>query len=124
MRDLVDYTPHFGLNDALLLKVGRHFRLSPAAKAVVGRNQGENERIEMLAQPDDVLFQVYGWGSPVTLLRGEGGTDAQRLAAAITARYSDALDLAAVSYGTAGCASPQSIYMGPLPDETLRALRI
>jgi len=69
MRDLVRYDPGFGLNGVQLLKVGRHFRLSPDAKAVVGRNQEENQRIASLARPDDVLFEVQDWGSPITLLQ-------------------------------------------------------
>ena len=91
MRDLVRFRPDFDLNDVNLLKVGRHFRLSPRAKAVVGRDEEENRRIlHLLTRPGDLLFEVKGCGSPITLLRGEAGAGEIRLAAAITARYSDA----------------------------------
>jgi hypothetical protein len=50
MRDLVRYKEDFDLNNVNLLKVGRHFRLSPKAKAVVGRNEEENRRILALAR--------------------------------------------------------------------------
>lgn len=124
MRDLVCHTPGFGLNDVQLLKVGRHFRLTPVAKAVVGRNHEENQRVVTLARPDDVLFEVQGWGSPNTLLRGQAGAEEQRLAAAITARYSDAPGLAAVSYGPANGTSPNRIHASSLGEEALQTLRI
>ena len=74
MRDLVRHTPDFGLNDIHLLKVGRHFRLSPLAKAIVGRDHDENQHVVSLGRPEDLFFQVQGWGTPITLLRGQAGT--------------------------------------------------
>ena len=90
MRDLVRHKDDFDLNDVNLLKVGRHFRLSPEAKAVVGRDQEENRRILALVKEGDILFEVQDWGSPVTLLRGQTSERKVHLAAAITVRYSDA----------------------------------
>jgi tRNA U34 2-thiouridine synthase MnmA/TrmU len=90
IRDLVHHKENFDLNDVNLLKVGRHFRLSPEVKAVVGRDQEENHRILALAKEGDILFEVQGWGSPITLLRGQAGERETHLAAAITVRYSDA----------------------------------
>ena len=90
MRDLVRHKENFDLNDVNLLKVGRHFRLSPEVKAVVGRNEEENRRILALAREGDILFEVQDWGSPVTLLRGQTSEREIHLAAAITVRYSDA----------------------------------
>jgi len=90
MRDLVYSTENFDLNDVNLLKLGRHFRLSPRAKAVVGRNEEENRRIQALVKGGDLLLEVKGCASPVTLLRGDPSEGEIRLAAAITVRYSDA----------------------------------
>jgi tRNA U34 2-thiouridine synthase MnmA/TrmU len=124
MRDLVRHTPGFGLNDVQLLKVGRHFRLSPLAKAVVGRNRDENQHIVTLACPEDLFLEVQGWGSPITLLRGKAGAQEIRLAAAITVRYSDAPGLAGVRYGPANQVSSSTIYMKPTSEKALEALRI
>lgn len=90
MRDLVGACPAFDLNDVNLLKIGRHFRLSPKAKLVVGRNEEENHRLLTLARRGDLRFEVKDCGSPITLLRGEAAAAEAQLAAAITARYSDA----------------------------------
>jgi len=125
MRDLVRFRPHFDLNDVNLLKVGRHFRLSPEAKAVVGRNEGENHRLQILARQGDVLFEVKGCGSPITLLRGEADVEEICLTAAITARYSDAQgDRIQVHHGTDAAASGEVILVLPLSEDELTRLRI
>jgi hypothetical protein len=125
MRDLVRFGPHFDLNDVNLLKVGRHFRLSPGAKAVVGRNEHENRRISILARQGDLLLEVKGCGSPITLLRGEADRGEIYLAAAITARYSDAQeDAVRVHCGTDLAALDDAILVSPLGEDELTGLRI
>ncbi len=125
MRDLVTHSPDFDLNDVSLLKVGRHFRLSPRAKAVVGRDEEENRRIRMLARSDDFLFEVEAWGSPLTLIRGETGGEEIRRAASITARYSDAPGPhVSVCYGAADAALGEEVQLSPINEQELAKLRI
>ncbi|MDI6916340.1 MAG: hypothetical protein QMC80_00910 [Thermoplasmatales archaeon] len=59
----------FSLNDIILLKYGRHFRLRSNAKVVVGRNKEENTIIRNIAKENDLLFEVMEYGSPTALLR-------------------------------------------------------
>jgi hypothetical protein len=92
LRDLMGHDPDFTENDAELLKHGRHFRLSGSVKAIVGRDQEDNEHIEGLARAGDVLVEVAAGHSPTTLLRGEAGEDELRTAAELTARYSKSRD--------------------------------
>jgi tRNA U34 2-thiouridine synthase MnmA/TrmU len=47
-RDLMSYGS-FTMDNVELLKLGRHFRLGPHTKLVVGRNQDENESVAALA---------------------------------------------------------------------------
>ena len=125
MRDLVEHRSDFDLDDVNLLKVGRHFRLSPRAKAVVGRDEGENRRILMLTQQGDLLFEVKTCGSPLTLLRREIDRDGIRLAAAITARYSDAPATEVwVHYGANYAALSEAVLVSPLGEQELTRLRI
>jgi hypothetical protein len=124
MRDLVQYVPDFGLNDVSLLKVGRHFRLSPTAKAISGRNESENKRIVALSRPGDLLFEVQGWASPVTLLRGKPDSAESEIAAAITVRYSDAAGPAVVRYGPEDAVLSDEIRTMPLSERMLDILRI
>lgn len=89
MKDLLGHTPSFVRNDIELLKVGRHFRLSKEAKAVVGRDEQENEKLLRLVREGDLLLKVSDYKGPTTLLRGED-EGIKELAARITVRYSDA----------------------------------
>ncbi len=131
MRDLVHACPDFDLNDVSLLKVGRHFRLSPGVKVVVGRNEQENLHLQHLARQGDFLFEVKDCGSPITLLRDDAGTkDAHQqeeiqLAAAITARYSDAEGGETnVYYGTKYDALDEVISVSALVESEVNRLRI
>lgn len=90
------------INDLILLMVGRHFRLSGGAQLVVGRREGENEKLLNLRQEGDLVLKLQGIPGPIGLLRGEIGEKDLYLAAAILARYSKARTLPHVSiiYGS------------------------
>jgi len=87
VRDLLDNEPDFGVNDMQLLKVGRHFRLSPDSRAVIGRDQEENGRLWTLCSEDDTLLQLQNHTGPTTLLRGALSDRDLEISAALTARY-------------------------------------
>ncbi len=92
-RRLRDYISHEGrptVGDALLLRVGRHFRVG-SARVVVGRDEEENRLLEALAERRGISrMRVLGYMGPTTLVLGEAGEEIITMAAAITARYSDA----------------------------------
>jgi len=124
-RDLLTQQPDFSRNDFDLLKVGRHFRLSPQIRVVSGRTKEENRRIVELAQEGDHLLEVQGLGSPVTLLRGPAGAESIPLAAAITARYSDArTEEVTVHYGTTYPDLVETVVVRPAGQELLDRLRV
>jgi hypothetical protein len=77
------------LNDIILLKYGRHFRLLSNAKVVVGRNMEENTIIRNLAKENDLLFEVVGYPGPTALLRNMKDENDTEIAGSICARYSD-----------------------------------
>ncbi len=89
-KDLFDHTKTPTINDIDLLKVGRHFRLDGATKLVVGRNKNENDLIEAIALPGDVLLEARDYTGPVSIIRGEASGAHVALAASVTLRYSDA----------------------------------
>ncbi len=100
------------LNDLHLLKLGRHFRLDPATRVVVGRVHRENVTLYTFSRPTDLLLTTRDAPGPTALLRcagTSGGTGVPpvgdtgkmpvppgnrpteehiRTAAALTARYS------------------------------------
>lgn len=90
LKDLLANNPAAAMRDIDLLKIGRHFRLSPSCKIVVGRDESENELIQSLASKSDCLLKVEGCGSPITLITGGITDERVRIAASICARYSDA----------------------------------
>jgi tRNA-specific 2-thiouridylase len=90
LRDLFDYQDPVQIRDIELLKVGRHLRLSPAMKVVVGRNARDNERISQLLVPGDDLLEVEEYPGPLCLIPYGGSMDDVTKAAAICIRYSDA----------------------------------
>jgi hypothetical protein len=87
LRDLMKYKPDFDAGDIELLKHGRHFRISPTSKLVVGRDAQENYRIVALARNDDTMLHAQDPLGPVCLLRGGGSGDAFDEAVSILARY-------------------------------------
>jgi len=93
LRELLNDSPDCGLDDVALLKVGRHFRLAPKVKAVVGRNQAENGHLISLAAEGDHLMEVAARPGPVTLVRGPVTEEQLREAGAITMAYGKAADM-------------------------------
>lgn len=79
------------INDIELLKVGRHFRITPFEKLVVGRNQEENEIIKALVQETDIVLEARDYTGPTCILRGKDHSSFTiSKAAGIALRYSDA----------------------------------
>lgn len=76
--------------DIELLKLGRHFRLGPKLKLVVGRNMEENKKLlESALASDAILRPQRPVKGPVGLLRGEMSETAWEEAAGIVAHYCD-----------------------------------
>ncbi len=89
VKDLFTHKETVTKSDLALLKIGRHFRLA-SSKFIVGRNEAENTLLSDLKRPEDYVFVVPGYGSPLTILEGSKEKEAIVLAARLTARYSDA----------------------------------
>jgi tRNA-specific 2-thiouridylase len=90
LRDLFDHQDPVRIRDIEFLKVGRHLRLSPMVKMIVGRNARDNERISQLLIAGDDLIKVENYPGPVCLIPYGGSMDDVSRAAAICIRYSDA----------------------------------
>lgn len=124
LRDLLAHKRDIDFNDLNLLKIGRHFRPDAATKIIVGRNQEENDKIRQYRHNGNSLFEARNIGSPLTILQGEPSDENIRLAAAITARYSDGkyrteLEIS-YSYGE----DSRTIVIAPQSEEFLAKIRI
>lgn len=74
-----------------LLKYGRHMRLSPDVKLIVGRNKLENEKILTFFDPGaDTRIRLRSIAGPVGVIPNSGATGIVEQAAGICAGYSKA----------------------------------
>ena len=71
------------------LRHGRHFRLSPKTKVIVGRNEQDNLYLEGNAELYDLILKVERVPGPTALLPCSADEREIMLSAAICARYSD-----------------------------------
>ncbi len=125
LKDLFEHS-EADLNDVQLLKLGRHFRLSPRTKLIVGRDEGENAKLLTLARPGDFCFQVADFPGPITIARGELNSESISEACALTARYSKAKEEESikVDYWKLPGTEVQSLTVSPVSDEEIQGLRV
>ena len=91
LKDLMDHQVDPLEKDLELLKYGRHLRLSPGAKIVVGRTRQENEQIGGLIDPQtDMVLKVNDFPGPLVVIPGGADEAVVTLAAGICAGYSKA----------------------------------
>lgn len=90
LKDLVSAVPDFQLREIELLKLGRHFRLGPHTRVIVGRNQKENEEISALSRETDLVLTTVSVPGPTVLVLGDLTPEIEEVAASMTVSYSDA----------------------------------
>jgi tRNA-specific 2-thiouridylase len=104
VRDLLDNTDEVTPADLELLHVGRHLRIRPDLKIVVGRNEAENQRIERLAEAG-LLFSPVDFPGPLVLAVGHVDPGDEALVGGVLRRYtkeSSCGELISVQSGKAG----------------------
>lgn len=112
------------MRDIDLLRIGRHFRFSPACKIIIGRDKAENAIIESLSIDNDYLLRVDGYGSPITLVSGEITDEALKIAASLCARYSDAKNMSEIEVTVLKRENQLKLTVSPANKEVIEALRL
>jgi tRNA-uridine 2-sulfurtransferase len=79
-------------DDVVLMTTGRHFRLSPTVKLMVGRTEVENATLESYAGDQRARLVARVHAGPVALVEGEPTWEERQLAARIVARYGKGKD--------------------------------
>ncbi|OIO33815.1 MAG: tRNA 4-thiouridine(8) synthase ThiI [bacterium (Candidatus Ratteibacteria) CG_4_10_14_3_um_filter_41_18] len=124
LGDLFVHKKKIKISEMELLKLGRHFRLSPEIKLIVGRNEKENKSLASLAGEESFFLEAEGVPGPLALLE-KGDKKFVSLAAGIVAAHSDARDFSSVPVNYWNSLEKSSIVVKPLKDiEKLRVLRI
>ncbi|MDD5130054.1 MAG: tRNA 4-thiouridine(8) synthase ThiI [Candidatus Omnitrophica bacterium] len=128
-KRLAELLSHNELNleNLELLKIGRHFRLGNDTRLVVGRDEGENNRLLHLAQPGDYLFGPQkDLAGPTALARGLMNQEMIFLASQVTSAYTDTagLDKIEVLYRQVPAAKDSVHKIPQLPKERFTYLFI
>jgi len=125
LRDLFAYQGKDRLHaeDLGLLKVGRHFRLSPEAKAVIGRHEGENEFLERF-RDGRTFLRVLSHPGPTAILEGRFSEEELTTVGRIAARYSDGAKDGPVSVRWERNGEQGELHVEPLSETEINALRI
>jgi len=110
--------------EVLLLSTGRHFRLSPRAKLIVGRSEVENALLERHAG-GRARLEAQGVLGPVALVEGLPTWEERQQASRIVARYGKGKDLAVVTVEWREGDLVEHYRVAPEDDEArLEALRV
>jgi tRNA U34 2-thiouridine synthase MnmA/TrmU len=123
LKDLLEHEPDAGVAEIRLLKYGRHFRLPDGSKIIVGRDKSENDRLDEFAE-DYCRLQVDNVLGPVTLAPVGLPEEMKRLAAAITARYSQGREEATLLIRYTEHCEEGLVEVPPITDEELARWRI
>jgi len=89
IKDLLRYG-ELNLNSIELLKIGRHFRLTPNVKLIVGRNEKENESLLARLKESDYLFMPAARiAGPTALGIGIFNNELIKLSCSLVGHYCD-----------------------------------
>jgi len=92
LREFLERTPgHLTARDAVLLSLGRHFRIG-GNKLIVGRFEKENHQLRALRSGSDWLMEPINVPGPTALFESRG-REGLKIAASVVARYSDTRDM-------------------------------
>jgi hypothetical protein len=88
-RDLIAGATAPTAQEFALLRLGRHFRYSPGAKVIVGRNAAENDALSdwLTQSATPALLLCPTTAGPTALVCGEATDGAVRFAAGLIARF-------------------------------------
>ena len=86
LKDIIQHK-EYCLDSVEFLKVGRHFRLAPKFKLIVGRDEKENQKILNLVQEGDFCFEPKNLPGPTGIGKGELDESIKILSSQIIARY-------------------------------------
>ncbi|HBM79703.1 MAG TPA: tRNA 4-thiouridine(8) synthase ThiI [Clostridiaceae bacterium] len=126
LKDLLTYEKDFDLKDIEVLKIGRHFRISPLIKLISTRNADEYKSLESLQKEDDLIFDAVKYSGSTVILRGVPDEKGILLAAEIAARYSkgNMMDCVEVRYGLKNDQNFKIIDVKPASDKNIAAFML
>ncbi|MEW6076393.1 MAG: tRNA 4-thiouridine(8) synthase ThiI [Thermodesulfobacteriota bacterium] len=123
LRDLFDHQPAFSDSDLAALAFGRHFRLSPEAKLIVGKNKADNQRLSEIASAGTfTTLKIKDLPGPTCLLAGTPDEAMLMLAAGICAGYGKVVEQPVQIMVAAGRETRALPILGIAPDRVRHLL--
>ncbi|MFQ5510521.1 MAG: hypothetical protein ACE5EO_01605 [Candidatus Krumholzibacteriia bacterium] len=125
LKDIIEHDGSGSLRteDIFVLGVGRHFRLSPLTKVVVGRDEIENNFLGHYKR-DHWSACVNGFAGPTAIVMGELHEGDLRTVAAVVARYSDGRDEPVVEVNFALGEKKRTVMTSPAADDVVERHRV
>jgi len=97
LRDLFEHQEQCTEAELHLLKYGRHYRLNPETKLIVGRTEKDNENILQYHDATrDIVIDVKNYSSPIAIIPHGADKNTVTLAASICTGHSKAPQMAPV----------------------------
>lgn len=90
VRDLLSHPSHNELRDFQLLKTGRHFRLAPQTKLILGRSAADNAALESILRSEDTTIAWMDGKTPLGVITGTLDAELIKIAMQILLRYTKA----------------------------------
>ena len=88
LRDLFAHSTDYNQTDLVLLTLGRHYRLYPDLKIILGRKQEENERLISLVKDGQSIFEPENFRGPTILAMGRLDEEREATIGAMIAAHS------------------------------------
>ncbi|MBI1871419.1 MAG: hypothetical protein HYS07_09530 [Chlamydiae bacterium] len=88
LRDLLKHQKKVNKNDLVLLKLGRHFRISSTVKLIIGRDESENKFLERFKRGNGII-RVMKTQGPTAIAQGNFNENEKMIIAQMVARYAD-----------------------------------
>ncbi|MGB5984649.1 MAG: tRNA 4-thiouridine(8) synthase ThiI [Desulfobacterales bacterium] len=125
LRDLLAQEAQPAVRALHLLRYGRHFRVDPGTKIIIGRNSEENQTILEYVDPQvDTTFKVVDFPGPLALLSEGASGPGRQLAAALCAGYSKAPAEHPVKVSVQSPQGQSALTVFPIPPEELHHLLV
>lgn len=125
LKDLLDHRPHseLGHEDFVLLKVGRHMRLSAQTKLILGRDQGENTYIEKFLS-HHAQIRPEQLAGPTGLFQGTPSREEIETAAALAAYYTAPGTTSPIRFALSGVDGVDTVDALPIAADRIEAIRL
>lgn len=112
-------------DEIVLLATGRHFRIAPTVKLIVGRAEGENFVLERYADETRWRLEAVDHMGPLALVEGEPGYEERVTASRIVARYGQGREQPEVKVRWRRGEDEDELAVTPYADDApLEALRV